>query len=387
MEPHVKTPLRVTFLLQLVAIVGCESKAPAITYRIRSLEQYCEAFEAAYCDNAVLCGASATHAACAPYAAAMRAQCESTFANDTASKIEAGFFKPDYAAISTCMNELASECGTDFYGCLEKAFHGLRALGAPCQLSGDCEAGAWCQVEGNACSGACVTRVAEGGACNNDGLGSNCAAGLQCVEGTCTPGVARGQSCAVGACAEGLVCAAQTCKSFAELLGECPVDDPTCFVSGLSCQGGTGATFTCDAKFGVFGGRGAGCDPGHGADTATPNLARLCQLGLRCDAASGKCVDLLAEGKSCDPEANAPVCAKGSYCDDTTRTCTALPGEGAACDGTCSGALVCVNDVCTALGELGTSCTQDSQCASGDCTDAVCTPKWMCGGAGIDASP
>ena len=375
------TPFRTAFLLQLVAIVGCQPEELDPKYQITAPEEYCAAFEDAYCDHAVLCGASATRADCAPYAAELRAGCELNFANNIGSRIDAGVVKLNYAAASGCMNELASACGADLYGCLDEAFQGLRALGAMCQVSDDCEPAAWCQIEGDACPGTCVARVAEGGACEKDGLGSSCAAGLKCMSGTCAAGVAHGESCPVGNCREGLVCDAETCKTVDELRDACPVEDPTCFVSGVSCRSSTGQPTTCRSTFAVFVRRGAACDPGHGAGTATPYLRRLCQLGLRCDATGGTCVDLLASGAPCDPASEPPACAQGAFCDDSTETCTPLPGEGAACEGACSGVLKCVNDVCTALAELGAACTENLQCGSGACTDGTCTPKWACGAA------
>lgn len=58
----------------------------------------------------------------------------------------------------------------------------------------------------------CAAPQPEGGACE---LHEDCAAGLRCVDGTCSTGLREGESCSVSApaCAEGLFCDREVCRA------------------------------------------------------------------------------------------------------------------------------------------------------------------------------
>lgn len=377
-----KTQVLSGCLLQFAAIVGCTDPETAATanYTVTAPEQYCAAFEAAYCANAVLCGRSATRADCAPIAAELRAGCEANFARETAPKLSGDIIAMDLAATSQCLKDFATDCGTDFFVCGQAIFQGLRAIGETCDNDEDCDTDGFCQRDAGSCPGTCVAKAQAGDACKSVLFGSHCAPGLECAQGTCTQGVALGQACGPAPCVGDSFCFEGTCTNTAEVVAACPVDDPTCFMSGWSCETEGSYELHCAITYGVYGGAGATCDPENNFDSATPNLRRFCKFGFACDVDTSTCTRLKPVGAACAPRDHRPFCADGSYCDAATATCTIEPQEGEACTGTCANDRVCTKGVCRAPGAAGAPCDRNSECESRECVDDVCAGECLVSG-------
>jgi hypothetical protein len=166
----------------------------------------------------------------------------------------------------------------------------------------------------------------------------------QCCTGTCVavtplPDAEIGESCAAADCVSGAYCDTNdVCQAVAGV-GE------TCEGFG-SCV--TGAV--CDFDFQTNTGTCVQL-PAEG-DTCDPELFFGIITCMRtdnwCDPADMVCKKKLAVGADCDVEIGG--CADYAYCN--AGTCTALPGNGGTCDielgPDCLGDLDCVDQVCTA---------------------------------------
>jgi len=288
--------------------------------------------------------------------------------------------------------------------------------------------------------------VAEGEPCgadqHDDGLVSDCAQGLYCLDGTCTApcvalsGRGEGEPCLnelVGPyddCAEGLFCSWSSGQCERAPGQDEPCPDGYCDV-GLYCDWQFG---TCRRQAGV----GEPCFEAECAEDlwcqyelnqCTPRATE----GQSCDAVP--CIDALyctydgilgsscrrpaAEGESCQnvpcegelwcnessvcvaPPAEGQacllgfVCAEGLVCDPVQLLCVAPPGEGEPCPaGECADGTWCDNSVmpegvCTARRAIDEECSGHRQCESGYCPNGFCWPLPLegddCTGAGVCA--
>jgi hypothetical protein len=288
--------------------------------------------------------------------------------------------------------------------------HGERAEGEPCAadagddgLVSDCAQGLYC-LDGT-CTAPCValtgrqqgqTCAAEGGEPFDD-----CAPGLFCswASGRCEPAPGLGQACSGGECADDLQCSWQTrtCVPAAGL-GDTCYDLPC--AADLACDW---ETDRCVAR------------PGLGE----PCRGTPCDLDLYCDwsSGSGVCRRYAAEGESCwgtpceaellcnegnvcqsPPGEGQPclfgfVCTEGLVCAPLEGLCMPPPAEGQPCPaGECADGAWCdtstdPDGICTARRANDEPCTGHRQCQSGYCPNGFCWPLPLegdgCQGAGI----
>ncbi len=195
---------------------------------------------------------------------------------------------------------------------------------APCDVDADCAAGLQCQ------DGSCAAPVADGGACQGKGP---CGALSACLGGVCAAAKDQGAGCAMDDdCLPGLFCA--------EVL--------------------------------------AGVCKGPGAEGAPCQGHASCLPGLACDQASGTCVarppiGALCVGGACQGGAGCDHGAAGGGLD--AGKCASLPAEASAClasETPCAGGLVCVDGkVCGAPLALGAACPHVGACQPG----LICHPQ------------
>jgi len=117
-----------------------------------------------------------------------------------------------------------------------------------------------------------------------------------------------------------------------------------------------------------------------------PDQGYLCSSddGLRCDADSGACVALTADGALC---MHSSDCVDGDFCDLATGQCAARHPAGGACVGAaleCADGATCDETAgqCVAQKDVGAACTLNPECLTGNCLNGACatTPS---GGANV----
>jgi hypothetical protein len=179
---------------------------------------------------------------------------------------------------------------------------GTLASGAACGDGSQCISG-FCAMDFFTVCGVCADPIAAGGKCSKS---SQCQGDLGCVSpGTCTKLAKQGESCTSLPCAGGLKCMNGTCSS--------PLT------------------------------AGTACDPDKDYCDG--------QIGLQCDSAARKCVDLptAAIGSTCS---HFELCLASGYCNasGSPTVCEAATNDGAACDlgnSECKYPAQCVAHVCT----------------------------------------
>jgi hypothetical protein len=223
---------------------------------------------------------------------------------------------------------------------------GQVAAGGECQVSSDCGAGNYCDVQAD-CPGKCAPRLADGGTCKDS---EDCQAGLVCAQNKCAKPAPKGAACDGGQeCVAGTICAAKVCQAFDELLtaplgGECSVfeslklcaDALPCAIQGTSLS----SPFTCVAKAAS----GAACK--YSLPDMCP-LDEFCGVNLGTGKAEGTCTKRRVEGEACEEGADNSGCARGFSCN-AEKKCHKPSKNGEACkdDNDCYG--VCEKGVCVA---------------------------------------
>lgn len=230
------------------------------------------------------------------------------FANQCASnactaqkKDGTGVSNYDQCRVCGELSPLGGPCNTPGYECESELVCGfyskqcekrptLGVIGATCQDDSTCTGyGISCRSDPSDGTKRCLAYPVSGESCAD----APCADGYLCVNKVCAPGPASGQSCGQqgpAECGVGLVCTSffdtpsRTCVA-PRKLGELCLGDARRAPRG-----------TCES--------GLRCDCGE----------------LDCDAKSGTCRKVHAEGESCG-EANS-LCAPGTICTDTK--CVAL---------------------------------------------------------------
>lgn len=223
---------------------------------------------------------------------------------------------------------------------------GQVAAGGECQVSGECGAGNYCDVQAD-CPGKCAPRVADGSSCKDS---EDCQAGLVCAQNKCTKPAPKGAACDSGqTCVTGTICAAKTCQAFDELFtvaqgGECSISESLKLcVDALPCaikELKQPATFTCVAKAAS----GAACK------YALPDMCptdEFCDVNLGAGKVEGTCTKRRVEGEACQEGADKSGCAQGFNCN-AEKKCHKPSKNGEACkdDSDCYG--VCEKGVCVA---------------------------------------
>lgn len=270
--------------------------------------------------------------------------------------------------------DLLSKCETDLIarGCdvqarrlpdsCEEALAGKADIDESCATDQECQGNAYCDKGmQETCPGSCAALQVGGLPCTSS---SQCADGLVCRAGTCSPPLAAGD----------------TCTGHLKY-GECP--------PGLVCQG-TAGKLTCQTIASVYVGKaGAACDAS----------GKLCEQGLVCKSQSasstaGICDKPAATGGTCRPSVPGQ-CPSDQYCKDAragviTRApagkdgvCSDLPLAGKTCDSGigCKPGLVCssVDSTCHDRQRDGASCTESRDCYSGSCgSDGKCAAPLDC---------
>jgi hypothetical protein len=164
-------------------------------------------------------------------------------------------------------------------GPCRRALRGTVPIGQPSQFPFECVSGQWvddatCQPSQACCSELCGEPLPRPGLpdrgepCGPPG----CRRGLVCTDGTCAPGPGPGEACALDdECPAAHVCDDGACAPGHRIFETCLTPGPTwCSEYAEVCVEGA-----CT----VLRGRGEPC-----------GTAARCQLDLRCDGASGRCV-------------------------------------------------------------------------------------------------
>jgi hypothetical protein len=200
------------------------------------------------------------------------------------------------------------------------------AIGAACQRSRDCSAGAWCQ------QGVCVAELAAGSPCE------------------------RRDVCAAGPCQDGRCLSQQEQQEQALATSKL----------GASCNGslGCGQVLTCQAGVCV-----------ERVELGQACSGNACRLDLVC--ADGVCQRPVADPKLNEPCEQAPrSCASDQLCDLERHVCVRAPAAGEACSGPCAAEFDCraggqtpdSATVCQPLRARGEPCDSSSECATGWCS-------------------
>ena len=274
--------------------------------------------------------------------------------------------------------------------------------GQPCDSTGQCCDGLWCQLP-VADAGGSPHGVCEAG-CNQErgpcitGAGSPaCCSGYQCTFGallcTATP---RGVGLACTSdnqCSAGLDCVGGFCR-------QCHTQGGTCKNDGDCCAGHcAGAMCACQPM-------------GQTCTTSADCCARLackggtCQCGAQdapCASDSDCCSggvglstgqNLVCTQGQCEPIGcflDGQTCAKNSIgrgglcCDTCGSDGVCCARDGAACDAThsCCAGDICVAGKCAACHQDGTACAANGDCCTGHCENGMCCASQgsLCGGA------
>ena len=263
--------------------------------------------------------------------------------------------KDGASCLSTCGSSADCRAGTF---CLAGACKPLRANGAGCGASdqcqsGHCDSGLCCAGgtccatpdvcdDGNVCTGnacvdnQCVSTVLDGKVCKAaacDGLGNH-AAPKTCFEGACSLG---GES---SSCADADACTADSCNA---LLG--------CLHTPKDCDDGVLCSEdSCDAAGECVHTPVSDCC-GTNADCATGDP---CMQGA-CDVGSGECSATPLDGPACD---DGNECTDGDAC--VAGLCLgAAVADGAACDDGGTETVTCGDKVCHSHCESPSSCATD----------------------------
>jgi hypothetical protein len=180
-----------------------------------------------------------------------------------------------------------------------------------------CTAGAGTAAGGCAFSAQCSTTF--------------CAIGALALCGQCRDVPVAGTSCAASGCGPTLMCSVdKQCQVPGTQNSQCGRSLPC--TNGLSCVGATATqNGRCQAEITTLGGQ---CD-----STKRNRAACNADLGLTCNTATGKCVNLphVAVGASCGIVNNVDTaCTAGATCQIPTNQqsgkCVAAAADGAACD-------------------------------------------------------
>jgi hypothetical protein len=178
-------------------------------------------------------------------------------------------------------------------------------VGQPCVTTDTkvCVQGSYCAAPS---SGTCVTYGDAGAPCSPNLL---CQPGLVCSSaGLCEPEAPLGHGCSSDVdCAQGLPCVGGTCSPRADAGAHCTVSGySTPCAYGLECDT---TTSTCVAPT---------VQPGG----ACGSNGQLCVFG---QCIQGACPTIVADGQPC-PTSNTAMCDVEAQCDSTTGKC-AIPGS------------------------------------------------------------
>lgn len=236
------------------------------------------------------------------------------------------------------------------------------ALGADCRqvFEGTLAEGEPCWIHEQCVSRSCETMLCD----------------LACCEGVCGPArvaAAIGESCADTSCVEGAHCVAATCVA----------RQP----SGAACMPPEGDSVSRECIEGTVCDRN---DDGTGTCRPLPALGEPCiegrcaDLGASCDYTMGICVEVHAEGETCDPSGYG-VCGLGLRCDLERKTCERMTAGGPCSIGVfgydCGPGAYCDEFTCQSQKANGELCGFDPACQSLHCDPVahVCANAPVCG--------
>lgn len=239
-------------------------------------------------------------------------------------------------------------------------FPPLPGLGEPCE--GACASGLRCGTEGK-----CLSPGGTGASCVS---AYDCAMNLVCADGQCVaPRLGdRGK-----ACTRQDECGGETvCLASARKVCRVPVAGPC--RSDEDCPDHA----WCDGLV-----EGGECKPG-GASGELCGNGIVCQEGLACSSADGRCGPFPGRGEPCAMGRFGPfLCADGLACRDDV-TCGDVPGEGQTCalgKPACADGLGCAftpeGSVCRVKADAGATCENDDTCRDDlfcDFGSNTCTP-------------
>jgi hypothetical protein len=233
----------------------------------------------------------------------------------------------------------------------EDAIEGKVDVDGDCSIDADCKGNAWCDKGMlESCPGACAAPQTEGLPCTDS---QQCADGLVCRSGNCSPPLSEGDQCNTSTlrCPPGLTCRSSMCQSISMV-----------YTAELGA--------TCNA------------------------VGQLCKLGLVCqsddpNATTGKCMQPAAKGGACRPS-QPGQCPIDQYCKNkssavttpaspgTDGVCADRPGDGKACitGEDCAPGTACVGmpATCRSIKTAGGVCASDSnaECYGGACEQGTC---------------
>jgi hypothetical protein len=252
----------------------------------------------------------------------------------------------------------------------EEAINGLVTQGGDCTHPAECSRGLYCSVPTGNCPGTCQPKPAEGETCANGA----CLEGLQCddVSQKCVTPAGSGQPCEGGSkprCRLDMTCMSKD----ATTPGTCRENDTLYTLgTGLGCnwtKGGLcekGQFCALESVVKVQAGDFSGTCVGEtaGNDPCTLSLPDSCAPGFYCRVTvgiGGNCTPLPTPGEPCALNALKGLCVKGSRCLGRDESNPALtPGT------------------CTAIAGLTYGCPESEACYSGHCENGTCAPPNYC---------
>ncbi len=316
----------------LLAVAACKP-APTIAY-----DDFASRQVAAQCTRLVRCGLFESSTACLAFFKLVP-----NTSLDAA--VTAGKVHYDGEAANGCVNALAGiTCDGSTEGarlppavCAE-VFTGDGAIADPCFLDSECDSGR-CALGSNCdpsacCAGTCAVAgaAAIGDACN---ITADCVAGSYCtIDKVCVAFGNQGDNCYIDAdCVYGLACSTATFPGtcYAAAADGQPCPNGLCAEIGDHCNaskicepvGLTGAPCTGAADCSPYG----VCDAGSGLCADAPDIgspcSERCEADAFCDAPSGTCIALFADGAICDTNNDCV----SSFCEDSGElsSCEELP--------------------------------------------------------------
>lgn len=347
---------RMTARISLLALtlLGCNNSAATAVEDVPAEQA------AALCDLFLRCGVATDEALCA-------GNLWSTF-------IITGEFLPNIASVRAAIErgsviyheEHLEACLVDIRetACTRKDFWQIAsdALGSSCDqvFEGTLAEGEPCWIREQCVSGSCDAPYCE----------------LACCEGVCAPArvkAAIGESCAEARCVAGAYCVATTCVARQPSGAACAPPEGHSFgdecIEGTLCDSNGDGTGTCRPLPAL----GEPCVQGQCAD-----------LGASCDYTMGICVEIHAEGESCDPSGYG-VCGLSLRCDPDRKTCERMTAGGPCSLGPfgydCAPGAYCQDFTCEVQKADGAPCESALACQSLHCdpVERVCADAPVCG--------
>lgn len=345
--------LRLALTIALV-VAACDS-AP----RIDDPAEFVALLRAAECERLVACRVFADTGQCAarrafpglPLDRWRSPPGDESWAAHVAAGTMAYF--PEQAAVCIAAMRAVSCSVADPLTACSRVFWGIAPAGTETSDEEECAIGYWSSsfCRGTCCRGVCAQRTSE----------TPLAIFLVNGEGEYCGPLPNG----IASCEDRLACRDGTCVRLAA--GEACSSNHVC-PRDMACDG------TCVPRRAI----GQSCVRLRDGDTCD-------HLGAWCDPRD-RCAPLSLEGEPCNEwdESNLVLCQPGLGCDAAIGRCVAVRNLGEPCDGLvpCAAGLHCavedIRFVCLPKLAGGEPCDEHDDCASGSCGGVLCDPVTTC---------